>query len=193
MKNQFIIVSTLILSLTILNACKKKDETPSPIAAAPSVSFTIDGDGFVSKEVSITGISDLSNVGLYFSKFGFTSCTVGDKASLAEDDKNRAAFYFDGNTSSPTSQSVGTRFSNPQGPQELVNFLLSVTRQGTMNTYVIDYNDLSNTPGFISISKYGAVGSTIEGTFSGTLINSVTGEKVEITKGHFTVPRKKDI
>lgn len=186
----FIILGTVLASSS-LGACKKNDNSSqSPAPGQAKVSFTINGDGYSSRTITIIGTTEESE-GVYFSKYGFTMCNIGDKPNIESNDINSFAAYFNGNTTG--SQNIGTEFSNKLGPQEVVNITFDLTRDGTSSTYGINESNYSRTPGMINVTKYEQVKGTIEAYFSGTLINADTGDSVKITQGHFVVPRNEDL
>jgi len=189
----------VLCMLLIADACKKTNNNSSSGSASDdqaTIVFTIDGDSYQNKTISIQGAKGSANSkGIYFSGSDFTGIQVSDEAAASSNGKTSFFLYFDGKNTG--SQQCGASFKNQDGAQTIVNFGFTLYVDGDAVDYGFDYSAAgsvnSETAGLVTIKNYGEVNKSIDGDFSGTLINTTTGEKVKITAGHFHAPRHKDI
>jgi hypothetical protein len=192
-RKSYVIAGMLII---IISACKKTSSTPANGGAA-TVSFTINGDGYVNQNITISSAgTNPESAAVYFNKWDFTRGSIDDRVSATTEDKNRFSLYIDGKKTGQ--QTLGTDFANTAGPFTYVSILLDLTgKDGTKRDYVYQDNTFSGDPlppgSTISITKYGAVNDSIEGDFEGALFNTDNQQIITITNGHFKIPRGGDI
>ncbi len=168
----------LVVLMAFGVSCKKDDPSPSggsggggtpPVSTTPRVSFTIDGDGFASQAFVLTPVSG-SGSALYSTGDEETSGTLMMNAT------NSFTVLFDGNTTTTQGSTNGT---------------------GTvgigLNVNGAQYLQYSTS---VNVTTYGAVGGTVEGTFSGTLIRMngpTAGSYATISAGTFRFTRINDL
>jgi hypothetical protein len=180
-----------ILAITFISSCKKKDTVPEGGTQGPAtVSFTINGDGFVNQQVSISSTAGSSgNESVYNSKWNFTHGHIAD-------DKNAFTFYT--NDKQTGAQLLGKDFSNNTGPFTYVSILLELSvKDGNRHTYIYQDKTYAGDPlppgSSITITKYGNVDGWVEGDFQGSLFNNENLKIIKMTNGHFKMPRSKDV
>lgn len=171
------IVPFMLFPIVLLAACKKDDDGPAPSGGggvpppttAPRVQFTIDGDGFAAQTFTFTPVAG-SGLSMYVTSDDETN------GSLVMNATNNFTLLFDGNATGAQNSTSGTGSVgiglNVDGAQYL------------QYTTAVD------------VTTYGAVGATVEGTFSGTLIRMngpTAGSYATITDGTFRFTRINDI
>ncbi len=207
MKKHLLNASVLALVLvTGLTSCKKNatDSPAEPGNKRGEVSFTVDGDGFLGKQITIPYIAGDSvhpGTSVHFVRENDTYLTAGN-ASVVDPSTGQPAndftmFFYGAETGK---QEAGYQFPNPQPTSATyTNFQLNLTLNGKSRFYL--YNNHNSvwtidTPGSITVTKYEAPGGRIEGDFEGTLLNydTDTGETttIKITNGHFWFIRERD-
>lgn len=126
----------------------------------------IDGRQFTQQAIAINGTSKGGNSCVYQPKYKISTVTISDAVNAGDQSKNDFFVIFNGNSAS--SQKCG---DDPNGgTYSSVYFELSATdKAGKRHEY--HFEDSYNTPGAIQVSKFGAVGDSVTGKFSGLLID----------------------
>jgi len=162
MKNKTKIIATIFLAITLVFACKKKDETPTPVNTTPQAPVKgqlyakVNGsDWYVGK----SGMSDLTYVGGSGSNIG-----------------------FGGQTSSSTPYSeIGINFLNTT-----TTGTFSLTKTGPYRAHYkhTDGNSYQSLSGTLSVTQIDTTNhlSVLKGTFS-FVTDTVSGQSFTITEG----------
>lgn len=178
---KFIFRSFLAMAALVMLAGCSKDDNASPSGSGtggggtPSgtwvVQFTLDGDGY-SNESFVFADDDAEL--LYNNVVGATigTCTV----PINEDDSRTFQVMFPGNETGNWSCNTGT--GSGCG-------MLAITLDMVQKSYVgSDYT--------VTVTKFGPVGDTVEGTFSGVLYNPITPTATVNATGNFRFKRYPD-
>lgn len=174
----------------LLSGCKKSDSSDGSSSGnyVANVSFVINGNQFAKQTISIKGSSKGGNTCAYESKYKIGTTSISDAVNAGDTPKNDFLLIFNGNTTG--SQTCGDDTNG--GPYSSVYFQVSATdKSGKKHEY--QFEDSYNTPGSFKITKFGAVGSTVEGTFSGTLIDENGDPSIQISSGTFSITRNADL
>lgn len=188
-RSRSVLFASLVLGLA-LNSCKKTNDAPGGSGAfTAKATFTIDGDGFKKQAITITGVKGAGlNYCYYSSKDDVTGVGIDDAPTINIQAKNSVTIIFNGDK--PGAQDAGDDING--GPYSSVYFQVMVTStSGVQHTYL--FEDASNTPGKITITKFGNPLDTVEGTFSGTLVDENGDPNIKITNGTFSITRAKNI
>lgn len=162
-----------VVDLGVIELCENQ--------AVGETSFRITGDGMSNVLINVNSNknSEFHNIGAYYPETGLTLAAIQDIAAEVY-----VGIIFPGNT-------IGARQASDE---------LAVTIQRKVGNSTVYYwagftaeNSVLN----FEVTKYGDVGSTIEGTFSGKFLvqdinKQFTGETVNITDGKFSVLRYPD-
>jgi len=184
LKNVSIAVALLGISFT---SCKKNSSSSDPSSVAAKASFTIDGGGFAKQTITITGGKAGTSYLSYWTKYDVTTLSIDDAPNINSDAKNDLDIILKG-------KSTGEQHAGDDagGSYPSIDFNLHVTdKQGVLHDFL--FGDPANTPGIITITKYGAVGQAVEGTFSGTLLDEDGAPTIKITNGTFSITRGIDM
>ena len=175
-KLAFLLVGLLIL----ISGCSKKDSNPVNPSDNPSEvllnsgSITLNGGGFSNKTYNLS-----SGVAAYIAKYQATDCVMYGSSSS---DSLMATVMFKSNSTGEFSwlgiQDVSSSDYYVDGA-----YLLLITGSG--------YVSFSPVSGSTKVTAFNGVGSTIEGTFSGSIKNDITGETVTVN-GSFKCLRVPD-
>ena len=173
----------------IISGCKKKNNAGGNGGAyIAKASFAIDGDDFHEQTVTITGVAKGGSYCYYSSKDKVTTAGIDDAPDISHEAKNNLTLIFNDKT-------TGTQHAGDDtngGAIGSVYFQVTVTdNSGTKHLFL--FEDADNTPGTIIIKKFGGVGDTVEGTFSGTLVDEHGEANINISRGTFSVTRNTDI
>jgi|KBSMisStaDraftv2_1062788.scaffolds.fasta_scaffold134940_2 hypothetical protein len=184
-KLKHVIIAVILIGLSFMS-CKKNSSSPdAPVAA--KASFTIDGGGFDKQTVTITGGKAGTSYLFYWTNYDITTLSIDDNPNINSDFKNAVDIILKG-------KSTGTQHAGDDagGSYPSIDFNLHVTdKQGVLHDFL--FGDPANTPGIITITKYGAVGQPVEGTFSGTLLDDDGAPTIKITNGTFSIKRGMDM
>lgn len=164
------IIAGVVFVLLVSSGCNKKDSATNPVApgttTAGTASFTFNGAGFTNQSFSITGMVGGYSVSDKMSGVTGSSATTGDSTMLT--------IVFPGNATGTFS------FSDTVGV---------VISRGTGSSQRGFVNGLGG--GQIVVTAYGAVGTSITGTFSGKLyeVTSTQLDSVTVSNGSFNALR----
>ena len=183
MKTTHLLFTSALLIAVIFASCKKdKNESDgSKTKPKASLTFTVNGPGFNNKTFTLTGLdASFGNEGLFFTKMGYSQLAVSNQTEEASSNTG-ILLQFDGQATG--TQKAGTSFKNPKGNNNPGKVTVFITLP--QNNSSITYSSMAG--GTLNITKYGAVGETIEGDFTVNLASNL-----KVTNGHFVVPRTDD-
>jgi hypothetical protein len=160
----------VLIAALLFAACSKDSSNPVNTGPDPNTSgasIKINGGGFVNKQVNLS--------------LGLSAYIISDNATYVQfigkvdNDSLYLVFAFEG-------KQTGTF---PWSGSSIETYLLHISQTGSL-VYA------NMTEGSTTVSSYGEVGSKINGTFSGKLIET-SAQQVEITiDGTFSVVRGPD-
>ena len=189
MKRRLPITAMMFITFLVLISCKKSDSAGQgnePFTA--TVSFHIDGDNFHEQSITIKGIPKTTTWCTYSSIDKTTVITINDQPDINTAMKNQFFLIFNGSV-------TGTQHAGDEpngGTFSSLYFQISVTdKDGVLHPYL--FENAANTPGIFTITKYGKPGETVDGNFSGTLIDENGDPVMKISAGSFSITRTKDI
>lgn len=152
------------------------------------VTYTIDGGTFHHKLVTFSANPKSASSGVDASA-GYLKLYIDDAPS--EDADSKFAFVLIFNKLGTGTAKVFDPVSNATGDDKgaVVCFTLGLPQNKGSLFLTRSLNFPAHTPGTITITRFGPVGGTIEGTFEATLID-LGRVKYTITGGHFVITRK---
>ncbi len=189
MKRSLPFFLAVLFNLALFGSCKKTDSSGTATGNFTATArFTIDGDSFKKQTVTIQGAVKTTTQCTYSSKNKVTLITINDQPDINTVMKNQFFLVFKGNT--PDTQHAG---DDPEGGSfNSVYFQVAVTdKNGIQHSCLFENAD--NTPGVFAISKIGKPGETVEGSFSGTLVDEDGEPVIKISGGSFSITRGQDI
>ncbi len=159
--SKVLLALTLFAYFAFLVSCSKDSSVTDPTDYTNSkFTYTLDGGGFSNQKFS-------------FANFGGTVYS-------AEEDQTVATFGTMGNDGGIIGfkgKSTGTFQVNENSETNAL-----VLYSGSSQVITL-------TSGTITVTSYGSVGGEVKGTFSGTGVNSINGQLVQITNGTFAAKR----
>jgi len=166
----------LILSAFALGSCNKatnntsNNSTTTPQSSG-SGSLTINGDIFTNQVFSL---SVKKTIDTFISKTNITSVSVG---ASADSFTVNVIVAFSGQTTIKNAQLLAAG---------IPDIIISISPVSNPTAY----REYSSTSGTLSVTAYGAVGTYITGTFSGTFTPTAgTSSGITVTNGSFSVKR----
>ncbi len=189
MKRFLSIAMTLMISFAFFSSCKKSDPPGATTGNfLANASFTIDGGNFHQQKISIHGTTKTITQCTYSSKDKVTMITINDQPDINTVKKNEFFLAFNGNT--PATQHAGDDTNG--GSFSSVYFQVSVTdKTGIMHSFL--FENAITTPGVFTVASYGKVGETVEGSFSGVLVDEDGNPGIKISEGNFSITRGQNI
>jgi hypothetical protein len=189
-----IMLFAALLASAFIFSCKDDEEDE---VITGTVTFTISGDGYNNQTFTLkdTKSTAPTHEGFYYkgseeSGLDYTMASVGLTASGSGRENDHWSISVKGQGEKSYSWTTG--FGTERAPNK--NACQIVLHKNGVETAYLSFVALGpNASGSTTITKYGAVGDRIEGTFSGTLYNSDTDKPVTITNGSFSVSRKADV
>ncbi len=161
--------SLIVLGALILGGCAKKTDTTSGGGTTYDDSFTLSGSGLTNSTYNISSVAQQSCA--YDANSNTTTVTLsgisGDSVSIAQ-----YTIVF-------TGKSTGTYTLNSTGPNVISFTVQSLSNPSKQQIY-------SSSSGKLTISTYGASGSKITGTYSGTFQNFANGNNYTLSGGTFS-------
>lgn len=178
----FLFASALLIAVIFISCKKDKNESNgSKTKSKASLTFTVNGPGFNNKTFTLRGLdASLGNEGLFFTKMGYSQLAVSDQT---EDESSNTGILLQFDGQATGTQKFGSPFKNPKGNNNPGKVIAFITLP--QNNSNISYSSMAG--GTLNITKYGAVGETIEGDFTVNLASNL-----KVTNGHFVVPRTDD-
>lgn len=169
-------VAALFICLLVCSGCKEQSTAVQLVSA--NASFTLDGGGFNNQVVSInSGGNPRAAVGSYVASQSQTACSVGNGGGA---------------------RLLSVSFGKAQPDTFYWGARTLPTKSGSVDI-AIDGKQYISIAGIMIVTEYGAVGGTIRGTFSGTLIEFIPEpplplepNEVQIKNGVFSVVRLED-
>ncbi|MBB6126499.1 hypothetical protein [Mucilaginibacter lappiensis] len=181
MKKEIKLLSVVMVLLTI--SCSVWAQ-----AAKNQVTYTIDGGAFHHQLITINSDPKVMENGAWTNIAGRTypKINLDDKSMNSKKGPNWAVDIVFNKVGTGTAK-VNDLIANGLLDHR-VYFILQVLVNGETKFLSSDSEKPAQTPGTITITKFGPVGGTVEGNFQGTLINNDI--KYTITGGHFVTGRK---
>ena len=182
---QFLLASALLIT-TALISCKKdkSDPTNNNSGANTEVSYTINGGNFHNQLVTFNSNPKTTNSGADASQ-GYLVIYIDDAPS--EDAAAPHALVISFDKAGTGTSSVNKPIPKATGDDEggVVSFGLD-----NPSTPHVGWNKLNpkDTPGTITITKFGKIGEPVEGTFEGTVVD-LSNVKYTVSGGHFKIKR----
>lgn len=150
------------------------------------VTYTIDGGVFHHQLITLNFDAKSKQKGALAVTPGYLKIYVDDDPS--NDDEQKWAINIAFNHAGTGTAKVNDPITNAKpGEDKKVYFVLQVQVNGKDRNLNPTLTTAGATPGTITITRFGPVGGTVEGTFEGKLKSA--GETYTITQGHFVVNR----
>ncbi|MBB6112196.1 hypothetical protein SAMN05421821_117149 [Mucilaginibacter lappiensis] len=179
MKRKFKPLAVLMVLLTI--SC-----SVSAQVGKNQVSYIIDGGVFHHQLITLNFNAESTQKGALAVTPGYLKIYVDDAET--EDDAQKWALNIAFNHAGTGTAKVNDPITNAKpGEDKKVYFVLQVQANGKDKTLSPMLTTPNQTPGTITITRFGPEGGTVEGTFEGKLKSA--GETYTIISGHFVVNR----
>ena len=180
MKRKFKPIAVLIVLLII--SYPVKAQTRENL-----ITYTIDGGTFHHQLITLNFDPKLTQKGALSVTPGYLKIYLDD-ATKDDDDAQKWALNIAFNHSGTGTAKVNDPITDAKpGEDKRVYFVLQVQVNGKNRNLSPTITTPNQTPGTITITKFGPVDGTVEGNFEGKLKSA--GETYTITGGHFIVKR----
>jgi len=181
----FLFTSALLMAVTLIS-CKKDKSDPNNNggnSGNAEVNYTINGGSFHNQQVTFNSNPKTTNSGADGSQ-GYLLVYIDDAPS--DDAAAPHALILSFDKAGIGTASVNKPIPNATGDNEggVVAFGLELPSVHVAWSKV----NPKDTPGTITITKFGAVGQPVEGTFEGTVVDAAN-VKYTISGGHFKIIR----
>ena len=184
---QFLLTSALLIAGALIS-CKKdnsdSNNNNNNNGANTDVSYTINGGTFKNQLITFNSNPNSTNSGADASQ-GYLKISIDDATSDDADSQHALTIGFEkaGTGTSSVYKPIPNATGDDKGAAvgfslELPSYYLS---RSTVNQ--------KDTPGTVTITKFGAIGEPVEGTFEGTVMD-IAGVKYTISGGRFKITRK---
>ncbi|MBB6111984.1 hypothetical protein [Mucilaginibacter lappiensis] len=190
----FLFTSALLMAVTLISCKKDKSDSNNSNnnnnggnGGNAQVSYTINGGSFQNQLISFNANPKSTGNGVDASS-GWIKLYIDDAPSDDADSKFALTLGF--NKAGTGTAKVYDPITNATGNDKgaVVSFNLQLQQNGGSMVVGRSTDFPKTTPGTITITKFGPVGGTVEGTFEGTVMD-IAGVKYTITGGHFSVTR----
>lgn len=192
-KTQLLIAFVLLIAVTLASCSKDKNDANNGNnnnnPGKDSVTFVINGGTFTNKLITFHSDSKQPQNGAFtgnsgYLKINFTDAPPGGSViTTGLDIALPHAATGKTNVGDPINNTI------PGNIDKQAYFLLQLQDNGANKYLNWDHKAPTQTPGTITITKFGSVNGVVEGDFQGTLLDS-KNVKYIITKGHFVATRK---
>jgi len=170
-----------VLMVLLIISCSVRAQ-----AGKNQVSYIIDGGVFHHQLITLNFDSKSKQKGALAVTPGYLKIYVDDDPT--DDGAQKWALNIAFNHAGTGTAKVNDPITNAKpGEDKKVYFALQVQAKGKDNTLSPILTTPNQTPGTITITRFGPEGGTVEGTFEGKLKSA--GETYTITGGHFVVNR----
>ena len=182
---QFLFTSALLMAVTLISCKKaKSDSNNNNNGGNAQVSYTINGGSFHNQLISFNTNPKSTDSGADASQ-GYLIISIDDAPPGDAGSQHALVIGFD--KAGTGTANVYKPIPNATGDDKgaMVGFALGLP------SYYLSRSTVNpkDTPGTITITKFGSVGEPVEGTFQGTVMD-IAGVKYTISGGHFVITRK---